>query len=375
MRIFLSSPDVGRTEREYLLRAFDSGWIAPAGPDLTAFEDDVVARVGWPGAVALSSGTAALHLALLAVGVSPGSTVLCSTFTFAASVNAIAYCGASPVFIDSEAESWNMSPELLERELEHSARRGSLPAAVVVVDLYGQPADFDPISELCQRFGVPIVEDAAEAMGSTYKGRAAGTLGDVGVYSFNGNKIMTTSGGGMLLTPDLAVARHARHLSTQARMPVSHYEHEEVGYNYRLSNLLAALGRAQVSRLDSMIARRRAINDAYRALLADIEELAFMPIPVWSGWNGWLTCAVFADPAVSPRVQNGLQGIGIECRPLWKPMHRQPAYSTYRAVLNGVSDRLFDIGLCLPSGSALSDDQVEETAGAVRSWVRKARRS
>ena len=241
-RIFLSPPDVGPLEREHLLRALDEGWVAPVGPDLTAFEDEVATLTGWPGAVALASGTAALHLALLASNVQPGDDVFVSTFTFAASVNAIRYCGASPVFIDSESSSWNMSPHLLESALRAAERSNRLPKAVVVVDLYGQCADYAPIMALCRERGIAVIEDSAEAIGATYHGQAAGTLADVGLFSFNGNKIMTTSGGGMLIAPTLALADRARHLATQARQPTPHYEHTEVGYNYRLSNLLAALG-------------------------------------------------------------------------------------------------------------------------------------
>jgi dTDP-4-amino-4,6-dideoxygalactose transaminase len=370
MRIYLSPPDVGDLERVYINRAIDGGWIAPAGPDLTAFEQEIASVTGWTGAVALSSGTAALHLALLAVGVQPGDEVLCSTFTFAASANAIRYCGAEPVFIDSDAASWNMSPQLLADELADAKQRGRLPAAVVVVDLYGQCADFDPIMAQCRELGIPVVEDAAEALSAKYKGRPAGALADIGVFSFNGNKIMTTSGGGMLVTPHREVADRVRYLATQAKQPVSHYEHTEVGYNYRLSNILAALGRAQLSRLPEMSARRLAINALYRELFAEMDECWFMPVPTWSQWNGWLTCLMFADPLVTPRVEDALLSSGIECRPLWKPMHVQPAFEGCRARVDGTSENLFELGLCLPSGSVLTDDQVHEVFGVVRSKVR-----
>ena len=264
-RILLSSPDVGPLEREALLRAFDSGWVAPVGPELDAFEADLATLTGWPGTVAMSSGTAALHLALLAHGVGPGDEVLVSSFTFAATANAVTYTGATPKFVDSETASWNIDPQLLDDELAAADAAGRLPAAVVAVDLYGQCADYDAIVPLCARYGVPLVEDAAEALGSTHGGRAAGTLGDIGILSFNGNKIITTSGGGALLSPDPAVADRARYLATQARQPAVHYEHTDVGFNYRLSNLLAAMGRAQLERLPAMSARRLAINSHYRA--------------------------------------------------------------------------------------------------------------
>jgi dTDP-4-amino-4,6-dideoxygalactose transaminase len=366
-RIFLSPPDVGDAERDALLRAFDSGWIAPVGPDLDGFEADIAARTGWPGAVALSSGTAALHLALLAVGVQPGDEVLTSSFTFIATANAIAYCGATPMFIDSERASWNMCPDLLAEELAAASRRDTLPAAVVVVDLYGQCADYDAIVPICREYGVPIVEDAAEALGATHTGRPAGTLGDIGVFSFNGNKIITTSGGGMLTTPDIAIADRVRHLATQARLPATHYEHAEVGFNYRLSNLLAALGRAQLSRLDGFIERRLEINARYRELLGGLDGMEFMPVAPWSGWNGWLTCVLFDSTIERDQVMHKLEANDIESRPLWKPMHLQPAFANHRAITNGVSDDLFERGLCLPSGTALNDGQVDRIGSVTNS--------
>ena len=371
MRIYLSPPDVGELERDAMNRALEAGWVAPAGPDLAAFEGDIAQFIGWPGAVALSSGTAALHLALLAQDVKAGDDVFVSTFTFAASVNAIRYCGAQPVFIDSERTSWNMSPQLLADALADARKRNRLPAAVMVVDLYGQCADYDPIVAECHELGIPVVQDSAEALGSTYKGRPAGTLGDIGVFSFNGNKIMTTSGGGMLLSPSVQVADRVRYLATQARQPTVHYEHTEVGYNYRLSNLLAALGRGQFTRLPSFVQRRRQINAMYRELLADVEECDFMPVPKWSGWNGWLTCAVCAVAGVSDRVREALLEVEIESRPLWKPMHRQPAFADHHSYIDGTSDQIFDLGLCLPSGSALTDEQVREVADVVRSSIRQ----
>ena len=370
-RVYLSSPDVGELEREALLRAFDSGWIAPVGPELDGFERDIAELTGWPGAVALSSGTAALHLALLVSGVQPGDDVFVSTFTFAATANAVVYCGANPVFIDSETTSWSMSPELLAEALDDAKRRNKLPAAVVVVDLYGQCADYGAIAPMCRELGIPIIEDAAEALGATHLGRSAGTLGDIGLYSFNGNKIVTTSGGGMLITPDEDVAERVRYLSTQARMPAVHYEHEEVGYNYRLSNLLAALGRAQLSRLHEFVDRRLEVNATYRELLADVDGLEFMPIAPWSGWNGWLTCVVFDDTRARDRVMKSLDEADIEARPLWKPMHAQPAFVQRRTWINGVSDRLFAHGLCLPSGSVLTPSTIARVAAVVSGELKR----
>ncbi len=359
---------MGPDERAALLRAFDSGWVAPAGPELDAFEADLSSFVGWPGVVAMSSGTAALHLALAVSGVSVGDEVIVSTFTFAATANAVTYLGATPRFVDSDAATWNMNPELLAAELAAMRAAGRLPAAVVVVDLYGQCADYDEIVPLCAEYGVPVVEDAAEALGASYKGRSAGTLGDCGIFSFNGNKIMTTSGGGAFASPDVVVADRVRYLATQARQPAVHYEHTDIGFNYRMSNLLAAMGRAQLTRLPEMSARRLAINACYHAELADVPGLTFMPIV--EGWNGWLTCVTFDDPAVRDTVQSALAGADIESRPLWKPMHLQPVFAAAPARVDGTSEHLFTHGLCLPSGSVLTDAQVERVAGLVEATAR-----
>ncbi|WP_276113685.1 DegT/DnrJ/EryC1/StrS family aminotransferase [Desertimonas flava] len=368
--MYLSAPDVGPLERDYLLRAFDSGWIAPAGPDLTAFESDIAAITGWPGAVALSSGTAALHLALLGCGVGPGDDVLVSTFTFAASANAINYCGANPVFVDSDATSWNMSAALLAEAIDRGRRAGRLPKAAVVVDLYGQTADYDAIAPLLAEHGIALIEDAAEALGATYKDRPAGALGDVGVFSFNGNKIMTTSGGGVFVSPDADAADRVRYLATQARQPAVHYEHTDIGFNYRLSNLLAALGRAQLERLPQMSKRRLEINQQYRDVLSDVDGLTFMPVPEWSGWNGWLTCVVLDDTTTRDAIVAALDAADIESRPLWKPMHLQPVFAGAPVVEDGTSQDLFEHGLCLPSGSILSESDVARVADIVASTVR-----
>lgn len=358
-RIYLSPPDVGELEREYLLAALDGGWIAPVGPDIDAFEAAITERTGWSGAVALSSGTAALHLALLVSGVGPEDEVAVSSFTFSASANAVTYCGARPVFIDSESASWNMSPELLAAYLDDRRRANRLPAAVVVVDLYGQTADYDALVPLCRELGVAVIEDAAEALDATHRGRPAGTLGDIGLFSFNGNKIITTSGGGMLVSPDQTVADRVRYLATQARQPAVHYEHTEIGFNYRLSNLLAALGRAQLERLAGMMRRRLAINERYRAGLADAPGLSFMPIAEWGTWNGWLTCVVFDNAATRDAVQSTLDASNIESRPLWKPLHLQKVFADAPAFVDGTSERLFQYGLCVPSGSTLGDESVD----------------
>ena len=368
-RIYLSSPDVGPLEREALLRAFDSGWVAPVGPELDAFEAEAAAMIGWRGAVAMSSGSAALHLALLTSGVGPGDEVVVPSFTFAATANAVTYCGATPVLVDSEPRTWNLCPELLAAELQDARERNRLPRAVVVVDLYGQCAEYDAIAPLCAELGIPLIEDAAEALGATYHGRPAGTLGDVGVFSFNGNKVMTTSGGGMFVSPTATQADRVRYLATQARQPVLHYEHTDIGFNYRLSNLLAAVGRAQLERLPEMIGRRLAINARYRERLADLEGIRFMPIAPDTTWNGWLTCVVFDDPQLRDAVQKALDADQIESRPLWKPMHEQPVFADHRARTNGTSSHLFAHGLCLPSGSVLADEDIDRVADLVEATV------
>lgn len=366
-RLYLSAPDVSPLERSLLLEAFDSGWISSVGAALDEFERVVARATGCAGAVALSSGTAALHLALLAVGVRPGDEVWVSSFTFAATANAVRYCGATPVFVDSDLESWNISPTLLAAAFAEAAASDRLPRALVTVDVLGQCADYAQIEPLCAQYGVTLVEDAAEALGAEHSGRRAGSFGRVGIVSFNGNKIATTSGGGAVVSDDLELCARVRHLATQAREPVVHYEHREVGYNYRLSNLLAAVGVGQVQRLPDLSARRLAINALYRELLGD--QLSFMPVPSWSSWNGWLTGVLFPDDIEPPVVQRALTALEIETRPLWKPMHLQPAFAECRFISDSnaddVSGLLFRTGLCLPSGSGLSDHDVQRVASSL----------
>ncbi|MGH8973324.1 MAG: aminotransferase class I/II-fold pyridoxal phosphate-dependent enzyme, partial [Acidimicrobiia bacterium] len=371
-RVWLSPPDVRAPERAALLAALDSGWVAPVGPDLDAFEAELAERCGVPHAVALSSGTAALHLALLQVEVGPGDDVLVPTATFAATANAVTYCGARPCFIDADPVTWQISPTLLAAELADRRRAGQrLPAAVVTVDLYGVCADYDAILAICDEYGVPVVEDAAEALGATYVGRPAGSFGAAGVLSFNGNKIITTSSGGALLCHDRGAADRARYLATQARQPAAHYEHTEVGFNYRMSNLLAAFGRGQLATLDERITRRRAIQARYREALADVAGVAFPALDSWDATNAWLTC-ITLEPGVAAlqpdELRIELEARNIETRPLWKPMHAQPVFGTHPARLDGTAERLFATGLCLPSGSGMSDDDLERVVAAVR-WA------
>lgn len=371
-RIPLATPHMGELERSLLIDAFDSNWIAPLGPQVDAFEAELAARVGIGNAVALSSGTAALHLALQLVGVGPGDEVLASTLTFAATVNPIVYAGAAPVFIDSEARSWNMDPELLAAELRDSAARGKLPKAVVVVDLYGQCADYDPIAEACARYDVPLIEDAAEALGATYKGRSAGTFGTIGAFSFNGNKIITTSGGGMLVCDRKDLADRARFLATQARDPAPHYQHSTIGYNYRLSNLLAAVGRGQLKVLGDRVERKREIRAFYQSALGDIPGVSFMPESSEGRPTHWLT-VIEVDPDAAgvdrEALRLALDAQNIEARPAWKPMHLQPVFAKYRSRGGDVAAKVFERGLCLPSGTALTRAELERVVATLRAAI------
>jgi dTDP-4-amino-4,6-dideoxygalactose transaminase len=368
-RIYLSPPHMGPDEREMLLDAFDSNWIAPLGPHVDAFEREFCESVGVPYAAALSSGTAALHLALLLLGVGPGDEVIVSSFTFAATANAVIYVGATPVFIDSDPINWNMDPGLLGEELEAAAKRGKLPKAVIVVDLYGQCADYGPILETCERYGVPVVEDAAEALGTSYRGKPAGSFGKIAVFSFNGNKIITTSGGGMLVSEDAAIVERARYLSTQARDPAPHYQHSVIGYNNRMSNLLAAVGRGQLRILRDRVSRKRDIFHFYLRSLGDLRGISFMPIADYGEPNYWLTC-ILVDPAQFGKTREGirlaLEKENIESRPLWKPMHLQPVFKDCRVRGGSVSEGIFRDGLCLPSGTALTDVELVRIAGIIR---------
>jgi dTDP-4-amino-4,6-dideoxygalactose transaminase len=374
-RIYLSPPDAGALERQLLLEAFDSNWIAPIGPHVDAFERELAAAVGVPYAVAVSSGTAALHLSLQTLGIARDDEVLTSTLTFAATANAVAYVGARPVFIDASPDTWTIDPDLLEEELTSCARRGRLPSAVVAVDLYGQCCDYDRIAGLCDRHGVPLIEDAAEALGATCRGRPAGGFGACAAFSFNGNKIVTTGGGGMLVSQSSLLVERARHLATQARERAPHYEHREVGYNYRLSNLLAAVGRGQLRSLADKVARRRAVRAVYQETLAPHPGLGFLPEAPYGRSSAWLTCMT-VDPAAfgasRDDIRRHLEVLGIESRPVWKPMHLQPVFRDCRARGGEVAARLFETGLCLPSGSALSAEDQARVVAAIEDVPRLA---
>lgn len=365
-RVLLSQAHVTDLEIQALTRALASGWVAPLGPEVDGFEDDICAFTGVRLAVALSSGSAALHLALLALGVGPGDEVVVPTLTFGATAFAVTYTGARPVFVDVEEQSWGLDPDLLGSVLSDRSRN---IAAVIPVDLFGRPADYDRILPVAATYGVPVLVDAAESLGATHQGRPAGTMGQAGIYSFNGNKIMTTSGGGMLVSEDEELVEKARFWSTQAREPLPWYEHHDIGYNYRLSNILAALGRAQLARLPEMISRRRQIRSMYTEVLSTVEGVVVTPDPPWGTGNSWLTTVTFdrhALPQASTQVRETLQSRDIESRPIWKPMHQQPVFRDNDAYLSGVADRVFTEGLCLPSGAGLSDSDVTRVLDGIR---------
>jgi dTDP-4-amino-4,6-dideoxygalactose transaminase len=371
-RIWLSSPHLGEEETAFVADAFKTNWIAPLGPHVDGFERELAAHVGVGHAAAVSSGTAAIHLGLLLLGVRPGDTVFCSSLTFVASCNPIVYCGAQPVFIDSDAQTWNMSPATLERALEWAKREGRLPRCVIVVNLYGQSADMDAIMPLCDRYGVPVLEDAAESLGALYKGRASGSFGKIGVYSFNGNKIITTSGGGMLVADDAALMERARKLATQAREPAPHYEHAELGFNYRMSNVLAGIGRGQLRVLEQRVEQRRQVFERYREALAGEQDLQWMPEPGGLRSTRWLTCFTLGGPDAGARrdlVLRALERHSIEARPVWKPMHQQPLFRGAPYFTEGSGDvaaGLFEAGICLPSGSNLTQQQQDRVIEQLR---------
>jgi len=370
-QILLSTPHIGDEEQTFVQEAFRTNWVAPIGPNVDAFENELAALVGSDHAAALSSCTAAIHLALRIFGVGAGDRVFCSTLTFAASANPIVYQGAEPVFIDSEPDSWNMSPVALEKAFSAAQKDGKLPKAVIVVNLYGQSADMDAISSICDKYNVPIIEDAAESLGATYKGKPSGTFGTIGVFSFNGNKIITTSGGGMMVSDNEEYIQKAKFLATQARDPALHYQHSEIGYNYRMSNVLAGIGRGQLKVLCERVDSRRAVFDKYRALLSDATAIEWMPEPEYSRSTRWLTAFTLKNDCGIGALEllKALSDDLIEGRPIWKPMHRQPVFSDCQYFAHGeesVSDEIFARGVCLPSGSNMTEEQVFRVASAIK---------
>lgn len=375
--ILLSPPHMSGEEQRYIAEAFASNWIAPLGPHVDAFERELAEWVGAGHAAAVSSGTAAIHLALRLLGVGPGDRVFCSSLTFVASANPILYQGAEPVFIDAEPDTWGMSPRALERALDEAAKEGRLPKAVIVVHLFGQCARMDEISALCDAYGVPIVEDAAEALGSTWQGRQAGTMGRFGIYSFNGNKIITTSGGGMLVSDDGDAIREARKLASQARDPAVHYEHSRTGYNYRLSNVLAGIGRAQLKVLADRVEARRAVFERYRSALEGLPGIRFMPELAGTRSNRWLTALTVDERLAGVSAAQLVAWLAedrIESRPVWKPLHLQPLFAGVRYYPHDdredVSARLFRTGICLPSGSAMTPEEQARVIGRLTAGMK-----
>ncbi|MBE9028695.1 aminotransferase class I/II-fold pyridoxal phosphate-dependent enzyme [filamentous cyanobacterium LEGE 11480] len=371
--ILLSPPHMGTAELQFVQEAFQTNWIAPVGPHVDAFEQEFATTVGTRDAAAVSTGTAALHLALTLLDIQPGDEIFCSTLTFVASANPITYCGAKPIFIDSDRTSWNMDPELLEQALKQRDRIGRLPKAVIVVHLYGQCADIAPIIALCDRYNIPVIEDAAEALGATYQGKSPGSFGRMGIYSFNGNKMITTSGGGMLVADDQALIKQARFFATQAKDPVPYYQHSQVGYNYRLSNILAGIGRGQLQVLADRVRARRENFDHYAQGLSELPGLEFMPEASYGESCRWLTCLTI-DPqkfgATSDQVRRALAAQRIESRPVWKPLHLQPIFAGCEHFGGAVAETLFDRGLCLPSGSNLRAEERQRVIDIVTQLYR-----
>ncbi|MEG4320527.1 MULTISPECIES: DegT/DnrJ/EryC1/StrS family aminotransferase [unclassified Microcoleus] len=374
-QILLSTPHMGELEQKFVQEAFDTNWIAPVGPHVDAFEREFCDVVGSSHAAALSSGTAALHLALQLIGVSAGDEVFCSTLTFIATASPITYLGAKPVFIDSDRTTWNMNPELLREALDKRAKLGKLPKAVAIVHLYGQSADIDPILAVCNDYEIPLIEDAAESLGATYKNRSPGTFGKIGIFSFNGNKIITTSGGGMLVSDDQKLVEKARFLATQARDPAPHYQHTEIGYNYRLSNVLAGIGIGQLRVLEDRVEARRHNFEVYKQALGNLPGIEFMPEADFGRATRWLTCLTINPAAFGADrelVRLALAKEKIEARPVWKPLHLQPVFAECESIGGEVAEELFEHGLCLPSGSNLTEEDLERVTSAIAEIHRTA---
>lgn len=369
-KIWLSSPHMGGGEMKYVTEAFDTNWVAPLGPNVNGFEKELAHFLGVEHCAALSSGTAAIHLALIILGVKQGDEVICQSFTFSATANPIVYQGATPVFIDSEPDTWNMDPQLLDEAIKVRISKGKKPKAILVVHLYGMPAKMDEIVSIANRYEIPVVEDAAEALGSTYKGKKCGSFGIMGVLSFNGNKIITTSGGGALVSQNAEFIKTARFLSTQARDKAPHYQHSHIGYNYRMSNIVAGVGRGQLEVIDNRVNQRRAVNNFYRNLFENVKGVSFHTEQENTRSNYWLT-SILIDPKITHGITREdvrlyLEQNNIESRPLWKPMHLQPIFTGAPAYLNGFSEKTFDIGLCLPSGSNLTSEEKERISTALK---------
>ncbi len=365
-RIFLSVPHMGGHERNYVQKALEDNWVTTAGPNIPGFEHDVCQHTNAQHAVAVSSGTAAIHLALRVMGVKPGDEVICPTFTFVASANPILYLGATPVFVDSEPETWNLNPELLEEAIKEGIARGKKPACIIVVHLYGMPANMKAIMAIADQYEIPVLEDAAEALGSRFSGHQVGTFGKAGIFSFSGNKIITTSGGGVIITAEEELAKQAAFLANQAKDEAPYYLHSQMGYNYTLSNINAGIGRGQMEMLEKRVKQRREIYTYYYNKLSDIEELYFLPEPKTSFSNRWLTTILLPKPFDPEQVRQELENENIEARRLWKPMHQQPLFAQNKFYGNGTSDKLFERGLCLPSSSLLTEEDLDKVVKTLR---------
>ncbi len=365
-KIWLSSPHMGEKERTYVKEAFDTNWVAPLGPNVDLFEKSLETYVGQERHVAaLSSGTGAIHIALELLDVSKGDVVICQSFTFSASANPILYLGAEPVFVDSESDTWNISPELLEKAITDSIANGKRPKAIVAVHLYGMPYKTKEVRAISRRYDIPVVEDSAEALGSSYENIKCGTFGDIGIFSFNGNKIITTSGGGALTTSNIDFKNKAIFLATQARDDAPHYQHSHIGYNYRMSNVLAGIGRGQMEVLNDRIEARRSNYQYYKRCLGHLDEIEFLDEPSGFYSNRWLTCILTPSFEIREKIRISLLKDDIESRPLWKPMHLQPVFETYKNYIDGTSQDLFERGLCLPSGSNLSEEDLERIVAMI----------
>lgn len=363
-RIYLSSPHMSEEgyEQAYVKEAFDTNWIAPLGANVTGFENEIAVYVGAKYAAALTSGTAAIHMALIAAGIGAGDIVFCPSLTFSATINPVIYQNAIPVFIDSDEKTWNMDPKLLEEAFEKYPN----VKAVIVVHLYGLAADLDPIMELCKKHNVPLIEDAAESLGTTYKGKYTGTFGNYGIFSFNGNKIITTSGGGMLVSDNEERIAKVRFWSTQSRDKAKHYQHSELGYNYRMSNIVAGIGRGQLKVLDQRIAKKRYIFDFYKRELGKLDGIHFMPINDWNTPNCWLTCITLSEKVKPLDIMLALEKENIETRPIWKPMQLQPFFEKYDFVGNGISSKIFENGVCLPSDTKMTDEDLDRIVKIIK---------
>ncbi|WP_010276837.1 DegT/DnrJ/EryC1/StrS family aminotransferase [Paenibacillus senegalensis] len=367
-RIYLSSPHMSDEgyEMQYVQEAFDTNWLAPLGRNVDEFEKELASKVGIRAAAALSSGTAAIHLALRAAGVGAGDIVLCSTLTFSATANPIIYQNAEPVFIDSDWETWNMSPDALQTAFEKYTQLGKKPKAVIVVHLYGLSADMDRIIEICQQYGAILIEDAAESLGTLYKGRYTGTLGDYGIFSFNGNKIITTSGGGMLVSNNEEKVEKARFWAAQSRDPARHYQHSELGFNYKISNVVAGIGRGQLKVLDQRVQKKREIFEYYTRELGHLDGVTMMPTNEWNEPNYWLSCLTLTGSIRPLDIMKALEEDNIESRPIWKPMHKQPFFERYDYIGTDVSENLFENGVCLPSDTKMSEGDLERVVNIIK---------